>query len=48
MRDSADIVVAARDGVLGLLLRKIELVGAEFRILQQVDKDFEDVIKIAF
>ncbi len=46
--DSADLIVAARDAVLQLLLREVELFCTEFGILQQVGEDFEDIVEIAF
>ncbi len=45
--DLANLVVAARDGIVGLLLRNVELVGAKFGILQQIGEDLENVVKIA-
>src|ERR1700722_364613 len=46
--DYADVVVATRDAVVGLLLRQIELVGTELGISQQVCEYFEDVVEVAF
>ena len=44
--DAIDVVVAAGDGVEIFLLRQVKLVGAEFRIAQQVVEDLEDVVEI--
>src|SRR5580704_18765960 len=46
-RDAANLIVAPRDAVFCLLLSKLDLVGAEFRILQEVGEDFEYIVEVA-
>ena len=47
-RDTADVVIAPRNGIESLSLSEINLVFAELRFAQQFGENFENVIKIRF
>jgi hypothetical protein len=47
-RNFSDLIVAPRNAVVGLLLRQVEFVSAEFGMLQQVSEDFENVVEVTF
>jgi hypothetical protein len=45
--DALRLVVAARDGAVGLGLGEVDLLLAEGRVLQDVDDDGEDGVEVA-
>src|SRR2546423_14501399 len=47
MRDFANLVVAARNGVLHRFSSNVDFLGPELRVLQHIDKSFEDILEIA-
>src|SRR5690349_6500640 len=48
LRDVIDIVIAARDGAEELLAGKLDLVRTKLRVLQHVEDDRKNLIKVFF